>query len=250
MKRGTLAGLALTLVTWTTGAAAAELIVSAAASLTNAFTEIGKEFEKANSPHKVVFNFAGSGQLLQQIARGAPVDVFASADQDTMDRADKQNLIVRSSRADFTRNTLVLVASKRSAVSLSRLEELKNDAVKRIAISNPETVPVGKYSKSALDAAGLFEALKDKYIHTQNVRQSLDYAARGEVEVGFVYVTDAAIMPDKVTVLFEVPTQTPITYPIAAVKGGGKESLALKFVQFVGSDTAQKILAAHGFRKR
>ncbi len=110
---------------------------------------------------------------------------------------------------------------------------MKEPAVARIAISNPETVPVGKYSKEALEAAGLWDAVKGKAINTQNVRQSLDYVARGEVDAGFVYATDAAIMPERVKVSFDVPTKTPITYPIAAVKGNGKEKLALSFVAFV-----------------
>jgi molybdate transport system substrate-binding protein len=230
-------------------AAAADIIVSAAASLTNAFTDMGKEFEKANQGHKVLFNFAGSGALLQQISRGAPVDVFASADQDTMDKAQQQNLIVRSSRADFTRNTLVVVVPGSGGASVTDLAGLKDEQIKRIALSNPETVPVGKYSKEALEAAGLWDALKAKMINTQNVRQSLDYVARGEVDAGFVYATDAAIMPGRVKVVFDVPTKTPITYPIAVVKGNGKENLALKFVEFVKTESAQAILAKYGFLK-
>ncbi len=230
-------------------ATAADIIVSAAASLTNAFTDIGKEFEKANPGQKVLFNFASSGALLQQIVRGAPVDVFASADQDTMDKALKQNLIVRSSRADFTRNTLVVVVPGKDGVFFSDLAGLKDERIKRIALSNPETVPVGKYSKEALEAARLWDAVKEKVINTQNVRQSLDYVARGEVDAGFVYVTDAVVMPAKVKVLFDVPTKTPITYPIAVVKGNGKENLALKFVEFVKSETAKVILARYGFLK-
>lgn len=228
-------------------ATAADIIVSAAASLTNAFTDIGKEFEKANPGHKAVFNFAGSGALLQQISRGAPVDVFASADQDTMDKALKQNLIVRSSRADFARNTLVLVVPAEGGTEIADLSGLKDAGVARIAISNPETVPVGKYSKGALEAAGLWDAVKDKSVNTQNVRQTLDYVARGEVDAGFVYKTDAAVMPDKVKVLFEVPTKTPITYPIAVVKGNGKERLALSFVEFVKTAPARAILTKYGF---
>ena len=230
-------------------ASAADIIVSAAASLTNAFTDIGKEFEKANSGHKVLLNFASSGALLQQISRGAPVDVFASADQDTMDKAVKQNLIVRSTRIDFTRNILVLLVPAQDGAAISDISGLKDASVKRIALSNPETVPVGKYSRQALEAAGLWDAVKDKVINTQNVRQSLDYAARGEVDAGFVYATDAALMPGKVKVLFDVPTPTPITYPIAVVKGSGKENLARSFVEFVKTDNAQTILAKYGFLK-
>ncbi len=230
-------------------AAATDIIVSAAASLTNAFTDIGKEFEKANSGHRILFNFAGSGALLQQISRGAPVDVFASADQDTMDKALKQNLIVRSSRADFTRNTLVLVAPGKDGAAISDLSGLRDAGIARVAISNPETVPVGKYSREALESAGLWDAVKDKAINTQSVRQSLDYVARGEVDAGFVYATDAALMPGKIKVLFDVPTRTPITYPIAVVKGNGKENLASRFVEFVKSEPAQAILLKYGFQK-
>jgi molybdate transport system substrate-binding protein len=243
--------LAVTLVTaFTAGTAtAADIIVSAASSLTNAFNDIGKDYEKANPNQKVSFNFASSGALLQQISRGAPVDVFASADQETMDRANKQNLIVRTSRHDFVRNTLVVIAPKGSQSAPKSLEGLKDAGITRLAISNPESVPVGRYSKEALETAGLWEAIKGKSLNTQNVRQSLDYVARGEADAGFVYVTDAAIMPDKVDVLFEVPTKTPILYPIAAVKGGGNENFALKFIAYVRSDAGQKVLAKYGFQK-
>lgn len=242
---------AVTLVTAFSAATAtaADIIISAASSLSNAFTEIGKDYEKANPNQKVSFNFASSGALLQQISRGAPVDVFASADQETMDRANRQNLIVRTSRHDILRNTLVVIAPKGAKSAPKSLEGLKDAGITRLAISNPESVPVGRYAKEALDAAGLWDAVKEKSLNTQNVRQSLDYVARGEADAGFVYATDAAIMPDKVEVLFEVTTKTPILYPIAAVKGSGNENFALKFIEYVRSAAGQRILARYGFRK-
>lgn len=249
MKKWKLFAVALVAAFSTGPAMPAEIIVSAAASLTNAFTDIGKAYEKENPRQKVSMNFAGSGQLLQQIARGAPVDVFASADQETMDRANKQNLIVRTSRHDFVRNTLVLIVPKGAKAAPTSLEGLKDASIARLAISNTENVPVGKYSKEALEAAGLWDAVKEKSLNTQNVRQSLDYVARGEADAGLVYATDAAIMPDKVEVLFEVPTKTPILYPIAAIKGSGNENFAVKFIEYVRSDTGQRILGKHGFRK-
>src|SRR3954468_1133031 len=103
---------------------AADLLVSAAASLTNAFTDIGKEFERAHPATKVLFNFGGSGQLLQQIAKGAPVDVFASADQETMDQAQSQGLIDTDSRYNFVRNALVVVVPQESGLELSSLKQL------------------------------------------------------------------------------------------------------------------------------
>lgn len=230
-------------------AVAADLVVSAAASLTNAFTDIGKEYEKATPGTRVFLNFAGSGQLLQQMSRGAPVDVFASADQETMDKAEKQNLIVRGTRHDFVRNKLVVIVPANSELDLKALDGLKSAAVKRIALSNPESVPVGRYSRQALEAAGLWDALKEKYISTTNVRQSLDYTARGEVDAGFVYLTDALILPGRVKISFEPPLSAPVLYPIAVVKGNGNENLARNFITFVGQEPAQEILKKYGFGK-
>lgn len=228
---------------------AADIVVSAAASLTNAFTDIGKEFEKAKPGRKVLLNFAASGQLLQQISRGAPVDVFASADQETMDKAAAQNLIVKDTRTDFVRNKLVVVVPGDSKADLQSLEALKSGEIKRIAVANPETVPVGRYAKQSLEAAGLWDALKEKYISTTNVRQSLDYVARGEVDAGFVYLTDALLMPNRVKNAFEAPLAAAILYPIAAVKGNGNENGAREFLAFLKSDAAQKILQKYGFGK-
>ena len=226
---------------------AADLIVSAAASLTNAFSDIGREYEMVRPGSRVLLNYAGSGQLLQQMARGAPVDVFASADQETMDKAEKQDLIVRGTRRDFVSNKLVVVVPADSRLDLNALDGLRGTEVKRVALSNPETVPVGRYSKQALEAAGLWNALKDKTIGTTNVRQSLDYVARGEVDAGFVYLTDALMLPGRVKVSFEAPPTAPILYPIAAVKGNGNEDRARDFIAFLSRDPAQKILQKYGF---
>jgi molybdate transport system substrate-binding protein len=241
--------IALLALQFGASAIAADLIVSAAASLTNAFSDIGREFERAHPDTKVVFNFAGSGQLLQQIAKGAPVDVFASADQETMDQAESQGLIETSSRFNFVRNALVVVVPIDSKLSLSSLEQLAKKEFRHIAIGNPDSVPVGRYSKSVLVAAGYWNALEPKMVNTQNVRQSLDYVARGEVEAAFVYRTDAAILPDKVRVALEVPTTKPILYPMATIKGAANISAAKEFIAFVGSDAGRKILQNYGFGK-
>lgn len=239
--------IAVAALLWTATAPAAELVVSAAASLTNAFADIGKEYEKARPGSKVLFNFAGSGQLLQQIARGAPVDVFASADQETMDRAAKQNLIVQSSRQDFARNKLVVIVPGDARNGLNSLDGLKSQDVKRIAMANPDSVPVGRYARQSLAAAGLWDALKDKYISTTNARQSLDYVARGEVDAGFVYLTDAMLMPNRVRPAFEAPLAAEILYPVAVVKGNGNEAAALSFIAFLKEERARTILQKAGF---
>lgn len=230
-------------------ARAADIMVATAASLTNAFTEIGKAYEKATPGTRVLFTFGSSGQLLQQISRGAPVDVFASADLETMDRAEKQRLILHSSRANFAANKLVVVVPGDSKLEISKLQDLTSPQVQRIALSTPETVPVGRYAKGALEKAGLWQELTPKFIFTQNVRQSLDYVFRGEVDAGFVYTTDAAISPVKVRTAFEVALESPVVYPIGAVKGFGNENRALDFIAFVRSDAGQAILAKYRFLK-
>jgi molybdate transport system substrate-binding protein len=228
---------------------ALDIMVSAASSLTNAFNEIGKAYERERQDMRVLFNFGASGVLLQQISRGAPVDVLATADQETMERAQTQNLIYRESRANFAANKLLLVAPGGATSKLANLQGLANPDVKRIAVGNPESVPVGRYAKAALEKAGLWEQLTSKLIFTQNVRQSLDYVARGEVDAGFVYATDAAMAPVKIQSVLETPTERPIVYPIAVVKGFGNERTARDFIAFVQSETGQKILAKYGFLK-
>ncbi|MES2101614.1 MAG: molybdate ABC transporter substrate-binding protein [Pseudomonadota bacterium] len=228
---------------------AADLTVSAAASLTNAFRALGPAFEIQNPGTKVVFNFAASDALLAQIAKGAPADVFASADQDAMDRAAAQNAIQAGTRRNFVANTLVMIVPGDSALGLKALADLRKPEVKKVAIGNPAGVPAGRYTKGALDAAKLWGAVEPKAVMAQSVRQALDYVARGEVEAGFVYATDAAIMKDKAKVVATIPTETAITYPIAAVAGSPNPDAARKFLEFVVTPAAQAVLARHGFIK-
>lgn len=245
LRRG--AGTALlTLLSLT--AQAADLTVSAAASLTNAFKELGPAFEARNPGTKVVFNFGASDALLAQIAKGAPADIFASADQEAMDRADTQKLLAPGTRSSFVSNTLVVITPGDSMLGLAALADLAKPEVKRITLGNA-AVPFGRYSRAALEAARLWAAVEPKAVYGQNVRQSLDYVARGEVEAGFVYLTDAAVQKDKVKVAFTVPTETPISYPIAAVAGSPNPDAARKFVGFVLTPAAQAILARYGFGK-
>jgi len=230
-------------------AGAADITVSAASSLTNAFQDIGREFEKANPDSKVLFNFGSSGQLVQQIVRGAPVDAFAAADQESMDRAEKQGAIERSSRFNFTRNAMVLVVPADGTVTIANLGDLKAAAIGRIAMGNPDSVPAGKYAKIALDKAGLWDALKGRMVNTQNVRQALDYVARGEADAGFVYATDALVMPARVKVAARIEVPADILYPAAAIRGGGNQRGGFRFVEFLKTEAAQGILARYGFLK-
>jgi molybdate transport system substrate-binding protein len=230
-------------------AQAGDLHVSAAASLTNAFRDIAQGYEARHADTRVLLNFGASGALLQQMAKGAPADVFASADMETMDLADKQGLIARGERRNFARNSLVVIVPRDSQQSMNRLQDLGRPGVQRVAIGNPASVPVGRYTRRVLEAAKLWPGIAAKAINTQNVRQSLDYVARGEVDAGFVYGTDAAVMKDKVKVAFEVPLDLAISYPIARTSAGANALEARRFIDYVLSPAGQAVLARYGFQK-
>ena len=230
-------------------ASAQQITVSAAASLTDAFKELAPKFEAGKPGVTVRLNFAASGALLQQIAQGAPVDVFASADQDTMDRATTQNLIDTATRRNFVTNSLVLIEPVQGGVGVKTLADLQGASVRKIALGKTATVPVGRYTQQVLTAAQLWAPLEPKFVQADSVRQVLDYVSRGEVEAGFVYRTDAALMTDKVRVVLSPTTVTPVSYPIAVVADSRQKNAARDFIAFIASDAAQQVLARYGFGK-
>ncbi|MEP6484943.1 MAG: molybdate ABC transporter substrate-binding protein [Rudaea sp.] len=227
-------------------ASAADLVVSAAASLSNAFAEIGKAYEVKHPGDKIVLNFAASDVLLKQIEQGAPADVFASADEATMDRAAQSNLVDTLTRKDFAGNTLVLIVGL-SAKSPNSLNDLSAADYPHIAIGNPDSVPAGRYAKEALTSADGWEKLQSQIVPTQNVRQALDYVARDEAQAGFVYATDAQTQKDKVRVAMTVPTSTQVRYPIAVTRASKQVDLAKGFVDYVESADGRAILSRYGF---
>lgn len=219
-----------------------EITVSGAVSLEDAFLEMKSLYEKdSDMAH---FNFAASNPLLRQIVGGAPVDVFASADQETMDKAEKAGVIDPQTRKDFAGNTLVVIVPK-GAPKPATLEDLLKSS--RIAIGDPQSVPAGRYACQVLNKAGLWEKFDDKLIASTSVRQALDYVARGEVDAGFVYGTDAAKMSPKVDVAFVAEGHDPVIYPIAVATTGNNPKGGQKFIEFVLSPEGQAILGKYGF---
>ena len=225
------------------------LTISAAASLTHVFRELAPTFEAAHPGIALRFNFAASGVLLQQIRQGAPVDVFASADQETMARGIAESLLDGGSRRDFASNTVVLVTPAQDGPALARVEDLSRTDVRRIAIGKLETVPVGRYTKQGLEAARLWTLLEPRFVYGDSVRQVLDYVARGEAEAGFVYRTDAAILQDKVRIVAPLAGHAPARYPAAVVADSRHKAAAQAFVAFLLSAAAQETLGRFGFGK-
>jgi molybdate transport system substrate-binding protein len=231
----------------TTGETVA-ITVSAAASLTEAFTEMEKEFENDNPDIDVVFNFAASGALRTQIEGGAPVDVFASAAQDQMDILQSGGFIYNGTREDFAENSLVMIVPKGNEPGLNGMEDLTKPEVKIIAIGNPETVPAGKYAKESLTSAGLWDSVSGKMLLGENVKQVLVYVGRGEVDAGFVFRTDASsAQPDTIEVITTAPVESPITYPMAVVSSTRHREEAQHFIDFVTGETGSSIMEKYGF---
>lgn len=247
--RGLFAASAVALSLMSAPVFAADLVVSAAASLTNAFKEIGENFEKQNQGTKVLNSFAASDVLLQQIVNGAPVDVFASADQKAMDKAVEAGAVDANTRKNFVQNGVVLIVPSDNPKSIKAVADLNNEQVTRVAYGNPETVPVGRYTKGALEKSGNWDAVENRKVLGQNVRQVLDYVARGEVDAGFVFATDAAVMKDKVVVVETLETTVPVTYPIALVERKDRNELAQAYQDYILSEEGQAILAKYGFSK-
>ena len=226
-----------------------DLIVSAAASLTNAFTALGQSFEATHPNTTVILNFGASDMLMTQMLNGAPADVFASADQIAMDRAIAQKIVTDTSRRDFAKNQVVVIVPSDSQVHMTQLSDLADAAIKRVTYGNPAFVPIGRYAKTALEASGQWANISAKAVLAQNVRQSLDYVVRGEVDAGFVFATDAALVSDKVRVAYRVISSASVSYPIAVSSETRRATTAQAFIDYVLSDSGQVILAKYGFLK-
>ena len=231
-------------------ARAQEMTFSVAISMKEAVETLGKQFVQTHRGVTVHYNFGSSGALQKQIEAGAPVDVFISAAQREMDELEQRGLIDDASRRVFARNLLTVIKPAGSVLDISKPADLANPKVQRITIGNPRTVPVGQYTEESLKALGLWDRLQPKLVLAENVRQSLDYVARGEVDAGFVYTTDAAVRPGQVVEAFRPAEDTyrPVTYPAAVIKASKQPALAQAFIDLLVSPTGRGVLARLGFQ--
>lgn len=225
-----------------------QITVAAAISLKDAFLSMAQTYQERTGD-KVNFSFGASGELLRQIEAGAPIDAFASAGQREMDDLQSKGMVEVATRADFARNSLVMVAPAGSTLGLNAVSDLARPAVKRISIGNPKTVPAGMYAQQMLAHMQLWQKLQPRLIFAENVRQVLEYVERGEVNAGIVYSTDVSIAHGEVQVAARAPEGTygPILYPIATIKGSPHPGAAKEFVRFVLAPDGRRVLQEFGF---
>jgi len=229
---------------------AAEITVSAAASLTDALKQVAANYEK-QSGDKITFNFGASSLLAQQIAAGAPADIFFSADEAQMNRLEKNGLIDPATRKSILGNSLVVIVPSDSALQIKSASDLTNADVKQIALADPKAVPAGVYAKAWLTKLQLWPAVEPKVVPTENVRAALAAVASDNVDAGVVYKTDAAISKN-VKIAYEVPRADgpDISYPVALVKGSPQPDAAKRFLDYLSSKEAGQVFTQYGFLLR
>jgi molybdate transport system substrate-binding protein len=230
--------------------AAREITVSAAVSLRDAFREIAKRYQE-RAGAGVNFNFGASGALQKQIESGAPADIFASAGLPQMDALSTQGLIAPETRRDFARNRLVLIVPTDSTAGITAFADLGGAKATKLAIGNPKTAPVGHYAEQSLTRLGLWRQIEPRLILAEDVRQALDYVARGEVDAGVVYASDVRATGDRARIVATAPEDShdPILYPIAVVRASASQEAAKAFIDVIMSDEGQRILEKYGFER-
>ncbi len=228
--------------------APAQLLVFAAASLSEALDEVGRAFT-ARTGVRVNASYAASSVLAKQIEAGAPADAFFSADLAWVDYLDERGLLKRGSRRDLLGNSLVLIAPADSPLRLSIAPGFDLTAALgegRLATADPDSVPAGKYARAALTKLGVWQSVSDRLVRGENVRAALAYVARGEAPLGIVYQTDAqAEKRVRVVGVFPEDSHPPITYALALTIRARPE--AARFADFLASETARQIFTRYGF---
>jgi molybdate transport system substrate-binding protein len=240
----------LVLATFPLRAAADEVTVFAAASLTNALDRVAASWS-AETGHTAVMSYAGSSALANQIKEGAPADIFISASTEWMDDVEAAGDLRDGTRRDILGNTLVLIAHGEDAAPVIIDDNLDLAGMlgdERLAMALVDAVPAGIYGKAALTALGLWESVAPLVAQSDNVRAALAFVAQNEAPLGIVYATDAAV-EDDVTIIgtFPAASHDAIVYP-AAVTAQSESPVAQAFLDYLASEPAREIWQEFGFR--
>jgi len=227
-----------------------EILVAAAASLQYVMEdEIRPAFENENPDIKVTFTFDSSGKLQTQIEEGADADVFFSAALKQMNALIDEEMIDTDSVVELLENKITLIVPKGSELGITGFEDITK--AEKIAIGDPESVPVGQYSKEAFENLGMWDEVEAKASFGTNVTEVLSWVAAGSADAGIVYLTDATTSDqfDQVEVIGYAPegSVSKVIYPVGVVSGSTKKEAAQKFVDYLGTDAALEAFAKYGF---
>ena len=223
------------------------LTVAAAADLQSAFGELGPLFQQKTGA-RVTFIFGSSGNLEKQIENGAPVDLFASASEEYLQQLASKGDVLAGTEQPYGIGRIVLVSSKASGLSLTKLGDLTKPKVKHVALANPEHAPYGTIARQALQTAGLWDQIKGKVVYGEDVRQALQFVQTGNADAGIVALSIANV-PEVVSSPIEATLYQPLQQPIAVVKGTREEALAKQFIAFVNGPQGRPIMKRYGFSR-
>ena len=223
----------------------AQLTVAAASDLTAAFEEIGRDFE-ARDKIKPIFVFGSTGLLTRQIENGAPFDVFAAANESYIDQLQQKGLTVEGTKTIYGRGRLTMWTMAESRFKLEKIEDLASPDVHRVAIANPDHAPYGLAAREALETAGIWQTVQPKLVYGDNIRQALQFAETGNVEVAIVAVSLSAQNKGR-CVLIPETLHKPLLQAMAVIKGTTNEDAARSFTDFVTGSKGREILAKYGF---
>lgn len=230
-------------------AKAVTLTVSAAASLTKAMGEIKTLYTKEKPNVTINYNFGASGALQQQIEQGATADLFFSAATKQMKALQTKGLILDDTKVDLLGNTVVLVVNNDSTLAISDFKDLTNDKIKKVALGEPKTVPVGQYAEEIFTSLNILDKIKAKVVYGKDVKEVLSWVETGDVDAGVVYGTDAKTSK-KVKVISVADKslyKTPVVYPAAVIKASKNVEDSKDFLKFLSSDKAKEVFTSYGF---
>jgi molybdate transport system substrate-binding protein len=239
--------LALTLaVAAAQGPPREEIVVAAAANLTEAFQQVGMRFEAETGIH-VTLSFGSTAQIAQQAENGAPFDVIAAADTEHIDALNRKGLLLSGSRAIYAQGVLALWIPPAGPAQIRRLQDLTSDQVKIIALAKPELAPYGAAAVAALKKAAIWDRVQSKVVYAENINMARQYGASGNADA--VLTAYALVLKEKGTVL-QVDRQLypPIDQALGVLASSQKQTGALRFVEFVLHGTGKTVLGEFGYR--
>ena len=221
-----------------------EIIVAAAADLTPAFEELGRQFEQTGI--RVTFSFGSTGTLAKQIENGAPVDLFAAANGEFVDQLEREGLIVPETKAMYARGRITIWTRADSGAGIERIEDLARTEIARVAIANPEHAPYGKAAREALESAGIWKAVEPKLVYGENIRQAMQYAETGNADAAITALSLSVRSSGRWTLVPE-ELHKPLDQALAVIRGSRMEQAARRFAEFINSVQGRVTMRKYGF---
>jgi len=225
------------------------LTISAAASLTGVMGEIKTLYAKEKPNVTINYNFGSSGTIQQQIEQGASTDLFFSAATKQMDALQKKSLILEDTKVDLVGNTVVLIVKSDSSLDLSDFKGATDAKIRKIALGEPKTVPVGQYSEEIFTSLKILDSVKKKVVYGKDVKEVLAWVETGDVDAGVVYGTDAKTSK-KVKVVATATKdlyKTPVVYPVAVIKASKNVEDTKTFLKYLSGSNAKAVFVKYGF---